>query len=312
MQCGAVSALFQVSGTKNVVRFRHDDLLYESLYEGCFWMLFDGNKQLVSSGEAFDESSKIAKQKGYVLRLQLRSPSKSLLDKAKGTVLRIDTVLAAKQQMSCDVYPSKLKLLEGAGKITSSLSLGARSAKELFIAAPNTKDLGVKDVEAGSQLVGYLKLNKDAKTELRPSFRKNGVRGDASLCVPIVCALANSAKAAESRAKLSEVKEEKKEQDDTASLEEKQRDATMEWMAKKLKGAEQQKAMELFGAELLEKYPRHLPLLLLRLEMAQREKGATKEVVEMADDIVATVDVQEMAAFFGSVRVSLVLKMHIV
>merc|ERR1712079_550893 len=99
----------KVAGTKNVVKFSLlDDLLYESLYEGCFWMLYDGNKQVIASGEAFEESSKIAKQKGYVLRLQLRSSNEGLLDKAKGTILRIDTVLATKQQMQCALYPSKL------------------------------------------------------------------------------------------------------------------------------------------------------------------------------------------------------------
>merc|ERR1712173_11402 len=77
----------KLAGTKNIIKFAlFDDLLYESLYEGNFWMLFDANKQLISSGEAFEESSKIPKQKGYVLKLQLRSTSKSLLNKAKGTV----------------------------------------------------------------------------------------------------------------------------------------------------------------------------------------------------------------------------------
>ena len=289
----------KVGGTKNVVRFPIlDDLLYESLYWGSFWMLFDSNKQLISSGEAFEESSKIAKQKGYVLKLQLRSPKKSLLNKAKHTVLRIDTVLSTKQQISSDVYPSKLKLLEGSGKITSASTITVRSAKELFISAPNTKDLGIKELEAGTQLIGYLKLNKEMKSELRPKFRSNGQRGSASLTVPIVCAMANTPKAPESKDKVPEIKEEEQKKEEE-SVEDKQRDAMIDWMNKKLKGTEQEKAFGLFGLKLLEKYPQHLPLLLLKLEVTQRKKEAAKEVMEIADDIIGTVDMQEMAAFFG-------------
>merc|ERR1712244_128997 len=44
----------KLNGTKNIIKFMlFDDLLYEALYEGNFWMLFDSNKQLISSGDAF-------------------------------------------------------------------------------------------------------------------------------------------------------------------------------------------------------------------------------------------------------------------
>jgi len=162
--------------------------------------------------------------------------------------------------------------------------------------------LGVKELEAGSQLIGYLKLNKELKGELRPKFRSNGQRGSASATVPIVCGIASHPKGAESRDKLPEIKEEEKKdesQSESAPLEEKRRDALIDWINKKLKGTEQQKAFELFGGELTEKYPHHLPLLLLKLEIAQNAKEGTKRVMEAADEILDSIDLQEMAAFFG-------------
>ena len=293
----------KLAGTKNVIKFSlYDDLLYESLYEGNFWMLFDANKQLISSGEAFEESSKIPKQKGYVLKMQLRSSSIKLLEKAKNATLRIDTVF--KKEIVCDVYSSKLGMLKGSGKVTSAFSLKKYTNKDFYISTPSIKDLGLKDIEAGSQLVGYLKLNKDSKESLRPKFRNNGQRGNASLCIPIVCAVSKTAKAAESKDKLPDIKDDEKKKDedeDALSMEEKQRDAMIDWIGKKIKDqTEQKKAFESFGEELLKKYGDHLPLLLLKLDIFAKDKDVSpKEVISIADEILSKVNLDEIAAFFG-------------
>merc|ERR1712232_1095677 len=133
--------------------------------------------------------------------------SMKLLEKAKNAILRIDTVF--KKEIVCDIYSSKLKMLSGGGKISSALSMGRFSNKDLYIATPSIKDLGIKDMEAGCQLSGYLKLNKDTKESLRPKFRNNGQRGNASLCIPVMCSLTNVSKPAESKDKLPEIKKDK-------------------------------------------------------------------------------------------------------
>ena len=136
----------KLSASKNIIKFSlYDDLLYESLYEGNFYQLFDSNKQLISSGEAFEETAKIPKQKGYVLKLQLRSPSQKLLEKAKNAVLRIDTILAAKQCVSADIYSSKLGILQGSGKISGAITMPPNTNKDLFIVTPSTKALGMNE-----------------------------------------------------------------------------------------------------------------------------------------------------------------------
>eukprot|EP00485_Elphidium_margaritaceum_P018740 CAMPEP_0202729586 /NCGR_PEP_ID=MMETSP1385-20130828/186208_1 /ASSEMBLY_ACC=CAM_ASM_000861 /TAXON_ID=933848 /ORGANISM="Elphidium margaritaceum" /LENGTH=1403 /DNA_ID=CAMNT_0049395853 /DNA_START=43 /DNA_END=4254 /DNA_ORIENTATION=+ len=292
-----------IAGTKCLLRFMQiNDLLYEATLEGCFWQLFDANKQLIGYGEAFDESTEIAKQKGYVLKLQLRSADVALLERYKGLVLRVDTVLTAKHQVTCDVYTSKLDLANGSGKVTSAFVLRGNSNCDLFFTAPNVKKLELKQIETGTQWLGYLKLNKDSKSELRPKFRSNGQRGSASLCIAITCNLIQEAKAAESRDKLPEIKSddaaaEDADEDKKLSMEEKQRDAMVDWMSKKLKGDERKKAFEMFGDDLLLKYD-SLPLWMLKLDI-YKDDGEADQVMAIVDAILKQIDTTELAAFFG-------------
>jgi len=154
-------------------------------------------------------------------------------------------------------------------------------------------------------LCGYLKLNKDAKESLRPKFRNNGQRGNASLCIPIMCSLANVAKAAESKDKLPEIKKDKEEKEkedkeEELSMEEKQRDAMIDWIGKKIKDQKEQKqAFAKYGEELLKQYGKHLPLLLLKMDILGKDKEVSpKEMMNIADDILKTVNLDEIAAFF--------------
>merc|ERR1712154_402692 len=166
----------------------------------------------------------------------LRSSNIKLLEKAKDTTLRID------------IYSSKLGILKSNGRISSSFMMEKYQNKDLYLTTPSIKDLGLKEINAGSQLLGYLKLNKDSKECLRPKFRNNGQKGSASLCVPIICNILNPSKSAESRKKLPAIKDDKKEEsedkeddDKKLSIEEMQRDAMIDWIKKKIKEKDQQK-----------------------------------------------------------------------
>jgi len=132
----------------------------------------------------------------------------------------------------------------------------------------------------------------------------NGQRSDASLSVPILCNFGAVAKAPESEEKIKEIKVDEKTKkadgdDSAADLEAKQRDAMINWLGKKLKGAEQRAAFEAFGAALLERYPKNLALQLLELDVLDDGKGDGKATIERADRIIAAQDIEEIAAFFG-------------
>lgn len=148
--------------------------------------------------------------------------------------------------------------------------------------------------------MGYLKLNKDNKGDLRPKFRNNGIRGVASLCIPIALTFGNTAKAADTKAKLPEIKDDGDNKDDEKkSMEEKQRDAMIDWINKKLKNNDEKiEAFETFCKDLLDKYPDYLPLLNLKLDI-YKDNENIKLVIDIADEILSKINTNELAAFFG-------------
>ena len=184
----------------------------------------------------------------------------------------------------------------------SKLQLAAFANRALFVAAPKlalTDELKV--VAAGSQLAGFLKLDAAEKETLRPRFRRNGQRSDASLSVPIHCNFGAAAKAPESAEKLDCIKHDANADADADAdgddLESTQRDAVTGWISKKLCGAEQRAAFEALGGAMLERWPKHLALQLL--EVLDKATGNGTATLERAERIVAAQDVEAIASFFG-------------
>ena len=70
------------------------DLLYESPFGGNFYMIYDSNKKVVLSGDAFAETEKLEKGENYTMKIQLRHSSTDILEKFKSLSLRLDHTLA--------------------------------------------------------------------------------------------------------------------------------------------------------------------------------------------------------------------------
>jgi tripeptidyl-peptidase II len=67
-------------------------VLYESPLEAQFWMLFDSNKKLLGSGDAWPDSVKASKGEN-VLRLSVRHDQMGLLENLKDLVLVLERQL---------------------------------------------------------------------------------------------------------------------------------------------------------------------------------------------------------------------------
>ncbi|WAR28137.1 TPP2-like protein [Mya arenaria] len=80
------------------------DLLYECEYESQIWMLFDSNKQLLGSGDAYPHQYNVKLDKGdYTVLFQIRHDKKSTLERVKSAVLLMNYKLSS--PLTFDLVP---------------------------------------------------------------------------------------------------------------------------------------------------------------------------------------------------------------
>lgn len=112
-------------------------VLYESKFDSQMWMVFDANKMMVASGDAFSGSNFIKLEKGeYVIRLQVRNEKKDILEKVNEVTLLVSYKLSS--SISLDIYRSFNAATSG-GKKCSSFVLSSTTSKPIYV-APLTQE----------------------------------------------------------------------------------------------------------------------------------------------------------------------------
>ncbi|KAJ8310382.1 hypothetical protein KUTeg_012247 [Tegillarca granosa] len=133
------------------------DVLYESVYESQIWMIFDGNKQHLGSGDAYPNQYNVKLEKGdYTIILQVRHESRELLDKVKELVLLIHHKLPTPVTM--DVYGSWPKAFNGKKMNTAFMKKG--KIYPMYI-SPLPVDKLPKAAKVGHYLLGAISFFKD-------------------------------------------------------------------------------------------------------------------------------------------------------
>eukprot|EP00058_Branchiostoma_floridae_P017807 XP_002603296.1 hypothetical protein BRAFLDRAFT_119705 [Branchiostoma floridae] len=251
------------------------DLLYESDYDSQLWMLFDSNKQLMGSGDAYPHQYNFKLEKGdYTIKLQIRHETKDLLEKLKDVTFLVQYKLPS--ALSLDVYPSKSNALLGKAKFgTQRCGIGVMAP--MFI-TPLPDDKVPKAASPGHYLVGQISYAKAEPGKKTATYPVHYVIS-AAPCKP-----KNGGKD----------KDKKEDKDPQEEFNEALRDFKIQWMSKLDSKAIYQ--------ELKELHPNHLPLHVGLLQALDNDKERLKQlddIIAAADVVIGQVDTAELASFLA-------------
>ncbi|EDW32157.1 GL10584 [Drosophila persimilis] len=136
-----------------------NDSLYESEFESQMWMLYDGNKALVATGDAHSQNFFTKLEKGeYTIRLQVRHEKRDLLEKISDANLVASFKLV--NFLNLDFYENYNHCIVGGRKLAAAVV--RRSTRVVYIAPISQERLNKANLPAQcAWLSGNLVFPKD-------------------------------------------------------------------------------------------------------------------------------------------------------
>jgi len=254
------------------------DVLYESEMESQLWMVYDSNKRLLGSGDAYPSKWSIKLEKGdYTVRASVRHEKRELVEKFMETPMLVSSKLSS--PITLDVYSSHPQAQVG-GKKISTVSISPGRSTPVYI-APLSTDKHSKGATLGQFLQGTATFAKD----------EAGKKADVYSFKYIL------PEGGKKKDKAGKDKEKKKE--DAAAYEEAIRDCKISWLAKL--GFQTKEAQDLYkelctaGSNLTSVQSARLSNIMSVPE-GERDWAA---VVEQADRVIMSVDQQQLLAWLG-------------
>uniref|UniRef100_T1IXT2 Tripeptidyl-peptidase 2 n=1 Tax=Strigamia maritima TaxID=126957 RepID=T1IXT2_STRMM len=255
------------------------DLLYESEYESQLWMLFDCNKQLLLTGDAYPSKYSTKLEKGdYIIRMHVRHDKRDLLEKLADVVVLVQQRLTS--QLSLDAYPSYSNALI-LGKKFVSHSMSPGSVCPIYF-TPLPVDKIPKNGGAGQYLVGTISYAKDDL----------GRKAD---FYPFKYIITDPPKKSSSSKPPGEPKEKEKTKEE--EFQESLRDLNISWLPK----LDPPASKKLYD-ELKLEFSDHIPLHLARLQALDNEKDRNNNLVQIiavSDTIISAIDQDSLLAYYG-------------
>ncbi|RXI08399.1 hypothetical protein DVH24_022543 [Malus domestica] len=268
--------------------------VYDTKFESQFYMISDANKRIYAMGDIYPSKSRLPKG-DYNLRLYLRHDNVQYLEKLKQLVLFIERNLEEKDVIRLSFFSQPDGPLMGNGSFKSSVLVPGK--KEAFYLGPPSKDKLLKFSSQGSVLLGaisYGKLSYVDKGEGKNPL-KNPVSYQISYIVPP-----------------NKMDEDKEKGSSTCTkpvserLKEEVRDAKIKVLAS-LKQDTEEDCLEWkkLSSSLKSEYPKYTPLFAKILEAVlsrSNDKDKVcheKEVIDAANEVVDSVDRDELAKFFA-------------
>ncbi|CAH3119853.1 unnamed protein product [Pocillopora meandrina] len=249
------------------------DLLYESEYESQLWMIFDSNKRMLGSGDAFPDRYSVKLEKGdYVLKLQVRHDNKDQLEKLKDTVILIEQKLSP--AITLDTHSSRLAAMKSTKFNSGNKRPG--TCCPVYIMPPGDDKIP-KAAKPGHILKGTVSYVKSETVKKACAYPVQYV-------VPAAPIKQNS-KAATTKPVEKEMKQQ---------FEEAMRDLKISWIPKL-------GDVTLYD-ELAEQYSDHLPLHVARLHFLDNSKDRLQrlpQVIVAAEKVIQMIDLVELSSYYG-------------
>ncbi|KAL0268476.1 UNVERIFIED_CONTAM: hypothetical protein PYX00_010404 [Menopon gallinae] len=275
------------------------DVLYESEYESQLWMLFDVNKQLLASGDAYPQKYVVKVEKGdYVLKLHVRHEKKDILDKLSDLPLLVSQKLA--NSVNMDVYGSQSDAMICGKKMSRALLPASGQMIPIYI-GPLPSEKVSKLSTVGQYLTGNITYAKDELGKKVDTY-------------PFKYVLGESCKKSKNSCK--DTKEKTRFEEYTESVTE----SKIEWLGKLDPGKEASALYE----ELKTSNPENLAVhtaMLQCLEPAELDKGymlpficntpdkereeiieKCKSIISVADVVINSVDRDQLLAYSGMIN----------
>jgi tripeptidyl-peptidase-2 len=259
------------------------DVLYESEYESQLWMIFDSNKQMLATGDAFPNQYSVKLEKGdYTLKLQVRHEKRDLLDRLKDLIILVHHKLAT--SITLDTYRSQAHALTGARKF-SCVNLPPGHICPVYV-APLPDDKLPKSTSSGHFLSGTLTLAKDELGK-----KADTITFKYTLPESPKKTKSNGATKNKDKDKEKTDKEKTKEDEYAEAL----RDLKITWIPKL------DDSSTLYE-ELKKDHDGHVPLHVARLHALDVEKDRTSRlgaVIESSQNVIKLIDETALLTYYG-------------
>ncbi|KAH7964790.1 hypothetical protein HPB49_001355 [Dermacentor silvarum] len=246
------------------------EFLYESEYESQLWMIFDTNKQLLASGDAYPGRYATKLEKGdYVLRVHVRHEQSALVERLSDLPLELSHKLPS--AITLDAYRSQGQAMLASGKKFAPLMARPGAQVPVYL-APLPCDKLPKGCSAGHFLVGTL-----------------------TALFPLVYHIGEVPKKSSSSSCTKNSSEEK---DLDQEFQDALRDLSITWLTK-LQG----KSATSLYEDLKQRNPKHVPMLLARIQSLDSDKERSRylsDIVALADEALAATDTLELLAALGA------------
>uniref|UniRef100_A0A2R5LKX2 Tripeptidyl-peptidase 2 n=1 Tax=Ornithodoros turicata TaxID=34597 RepID=A0A2R5LKX2_9ACAR len=253
------------------------ELLYESEYESQLWMLFDNNKRLLASGDAYPSRYNAKLEKGdYTIRLHVRHEQRALLERLSEMPLHVSQKLSS--AINLDVYGSHAQALIG-GKKFASTTAHPGACVPVYV-TPSPCEKLPKGCNVGHFLTGTITVCKDEQGKKVATY-------------PIQYHVGELPK---KNSKSPSNGEEKTPQQE---MEEAVRDLRISWVAK-LQG---KPSSDLYEELKSSCSTQHVPLLLARAQSLDSDKERNqhlREIVSLADQVLSSIGTQDLLASIGA------------